>query len=590
MADNVLETKIQLRYGTYSQWMNSNLILLQGEAAICAFPRDKVIESLSNSKPDYTPPAIGIKIGDGVHYFRELPWVQAISADVYTWAKSATKPTYTAQEIQGLQAYVESLVGGDVEVNIAPRIYQIVQGTGDNVGKYYLRYKENNDESDWITDTSSYIDISNLSKVVNWLGTANLDDYPNLITRNAEQIRYFLNKLSNTDSAISHKFVTSVSETDGVISVERAQPTFSDINGTANVSQGGTGRSTLTEDAVLVGNGTNQVKLIPIAESIANNNHLVPNNIVKAYIDQSVAGLSGAMHFIGDASVVITNNSNVDPRISGYNFSQAQPGDVILYDYKEFVWTGAVWRLLGDEGSYAIKGSIKDADIDAEAEIQQSKIAGLSTTFNTKVDKVEGKSLTSNDFTDEYKEKLDEISSNAQQNAIEHIYLNNTEVPITTVNNVQKVVNLEIDEFDDNSRSKLEAIEADAQVNKIERIIFDGQEITPTNKTITITSDPHTDHINVIEGININGTDYIPDANKKVNITIDQAALKLDVIAGARVPSKTGNTYEDVDIAIVNGLKRLELSHIAKTGLISDALQSSGTYMILNCGSSTTVV
>ena len=37
--------------------------------------------------PEHTPPAIGIKIGDGEHYFHELPWVQAVAADVFNWAK-----------------------------------------------------------------------------------------------------------------------------------------------------------------------------------------------------------------------------------------------------------------------------------------------------------------------------------------------------------------------------------------------------------------------------------------------------------------------------------------------------------------------
>jgi hypothetical protein len=96
MADHVLETKILLRYGTYAEWMNSDIILEVGEAAICAFPNNRTIESLSNNRPENTPPAIGIKIGDGQSYFYELPWVQAIAADVYTWAKSASKPTYTA--------------------------------------------------------------------------------------------------------------------------------------------------------------------------------------------------------------------------------------------------------------------------------------------------------------------------------------------------------------------------------------------------------------------------------------------------------------------------------------------------------------
>jgi len=69
--------------------------------------------------------------------------------------------------------------------------------------------------------------------------------------------------------------------------------------------------------------------------------------------------------------------------------------------------------LLGDEGSYAIKGSIRDADIDPDADIAQSKIAHLADSFDAKVDKVEGKTLTSNDFTDELKSKLDNIEEGA---------------------------------------------------------------------------------------------------------------------------------------------------------------------------------
>ena len=111
MAENVLETRILLRYGTYSQWMNSSTILRLGEAAICSFPNAHSIE-LSDSHPDYTPPAIGIKIGDGYHRFNQLPWVQAVAADVYSWAKQATKPEYNANEINGLQTYIEQHIPG----------------------------------------------------------------------------------------------------------------------------------------------------------------------------------------------------------------------------------------------------------------------------------------------------------------------------------------------------------------------------------------------------------------------------------------------------------------------------------------------
>lgn len=585
MADHILETKIQLRYGTYSQWMNSDVILMQGEAAICAFPNNRIIETLSNGRPENTPPAIGIKIGDGTHYFSELPWVQAIAADVYNWAKASYKPSYSAQEIEGLQSFVENLVGGDVDVNIAPRIYQLTRGTDENIDKYYLRYKENNEDSPWILDTSNYIDLSDLTAVVNWIGRNNIEDYPTLLNRVYVQVQYILSLIQNADVAREHQFVTAVVQENGQVSVERARPTFEDLTGVATVSQGGTGRSSLTEDSVLVGNGTDAVRLIPIADSIASNNYLVPNSVIKAYVDNATSGITGAMHFIGEASVVITNNSSIDPRIGGYLFSQAQPGDVILSEQKEYVWTGSNWRLLGDEGSYAIKGSIRDADIDAEAEIQQSKIAGLDTTFNTKVDKVEGKSLTSNDFTDELKQKLNEIEEGAQRNSIEHILVNGNEVPPATVNNLDRAVDLQIKEFDDSSRAKLEGIQAEAQVNKIEKIKYDGEELVPDeNKVINIVSDPHTEHENKIEAIFLNNVEWAPNANKEVRIVLDQAALNLNVLEGAQVP--LGNGKQEVEQ--IN--KKLQLSHIAVTGNISSLLQTADTYVILDCGNSTEVI
>lgn len=586
MAENVLETRILLRYGTYSQWMNSNVILRLGEAAIAAFPRERVIDGLSNSRPENTPPAIGLKIGDGVHYFSELPWVQAVAADVYNWAKQVEKPTYTAQEIQGLQSYVENLVGSDTEVTIAPRIYQLTRGTGDNEDKYYLRYKENNEDSPWVLDTSTAIDLTDLTTIVNWIGRTNLDDYPNLLNRVYVQVSYILGQIQNLDNAREHYFVTAVQQENGQISVERARPTFEDITGIATVEQGGTGRKTLPDDEVLVGNGTDPVRTIKVGDTVENNDYLITSRAVKTYVDAQTNGLTGAMHFIGEATVVITPNSGVDPRISGYSLAKAEPGDVILSEQKEFVWTGGSWRLLGDEGSYAVKGSIRDADIDAEAEIQQSKIAGLEEAFESKVDKEEGKTLTSNDFTDEDKFKLDGIEDGAQRNVIEHIFKNGEEVRPETIDGADNSVNLQIQEFSDTAREKLEGIEAEAQVNKIEKIIMDGEEVTPDeNKVVTLNSDPHTDHINKIESIFINGVEQTPDANKSVKIIIDQSALNLNVLEGAIVPDGKGGVEEVTQIS-----KKLDLARISVTGNVSDLKQTEDTYIIFDCGSSTEVI
>lgn len=93
--EHQIEARILLRYDTYSNWMNSTTILKKGEAAIAAFLYQNTITN-SDVIPDHTPPAIGMKIGDGYSTFPELPWVQGIAADVYSWAKQQTKPVYNA--------------------------------------------------------------------------------------------------------------------------------------------------------------------------------------------------------------------------------------------------------------------------------------------------------------------------------------------------------------------------------------------------------------------------------------------------------------------------------------------------------------
>lgn len=69
-----------------------------------------------------------------------------------------------------------------------------------------------------------------------------------------------------------------------------------------------------------------------------------------------LSGLTGAMHFRGVATSEPSGN-NIPTGISDYTNSSPEPGDVVLYQEKEYVWTGSVWRLLGDEGSYALKSS-----------------------------------------------------------------------------------------------------------------------------------------------------------------------------------------------------------------------------------------
>ena len=602
MAEHMIETRILLRYDTFSNWMNSRTILKQGEAAVAAIINEYTIEG-TNHRPAHTPPAIGIKIGDGYHYFSELPWVQGVAGDVYNWAKQQTKPSYNANEITGLSTLIQQIVndiydGGDV--TIEARMYRLQKGIGDHASYYYLQSKGANDE-DWVTDDLNFIDLSQLSNVLEWIDTA-MDDYWTIASFTGAKIAEKLSALNYTDNAESNKVVTAVNQVNGQISVTHGLLQAANLNGVVSVENGGTGRSTLEQDSVLVGNGQGAVNLRPIENVLTSNNNLATNKAIIRYIDDATAGLTGAMHYVGEATVTITNGSATNPRIDGYNFSAAQPGDVITFNYQEFIWNG-VWRLLGDEGSYAIKGSIVDRDISDEAAINQSKIANLINDLLSKVDKEEGKTLTSNDFTDEYKNKLDGIEENAQQNIIEHVYVNGTEAIPTTVDGKPNSLSLRVSALTPEEEEKISGIEANAQVNKIEHIFLNEEELNigivknlPKSVHLQLTEfteDEKTKlseieagaQVNTIEKITINGTEYTPDDYKRVSITLDQAALNLNVLEGAQYPLDS-NTNEDV--LVTN--KKLQLARIAATGNVSHLLQTADTYIILNCGSSTEVI
>jgi len=69
-------------------------------------------------------------------------------------------------------------------------------------------------------------------------------------------------------------------------------------------------------------------------------------------------GLSNAMHFIGKATVAITDGSTTDPTISGYDFTNKKAaGDVIIDKDTayEYVWTTeGKWERLGGDSSYKV--------------------------------------------------------------------------------------------------------------------------------------------------------------------------------------------------------------------------------------------
>lgn len=155
MANKTLKTRIQLKYDTYANWTTNNPTPLSGEVCVVVIPAASNVVTQE--------PTILFKVGDGTTAFNSLPFAGGIAADVYDWAKAATKPVYSASEITGLADAINNTVQ-DTDTQ-----YTIVQDTTDN-HKLTLKSKGKGD-TEWtevvsITTPDTVYDDTELKNLV----------------------------------------------------------------------------------------------------------------------------------------------------------------------------------------------------------------------------------------------------------------------------------------------------------------------------------------------------------------------------------------------------------------------------------------
>ena len=100
MAEKTLNTRFQLPYDTYTNWSTRNPKLKKGEMVQVEVPapKDAIVQA----------PSVLIKVGDGTHNFNDLAWASGLAADIYDWAKAATKPSYSTSELTNDSGFVSS--------------------------------------------------------------------------------------------------------------------------------------------------------------------------------------------------------------------------------------------------------------------------------------------------------------------------------------------------------------------------------------------------------------------------------------------------------------------------------------------------
>lgn len=204
------------------------------------------------------------------------------------------------------------------------------------------------------------------------------------------------------DRSTTGKYVTAVTKTGGKIIITKGTPAvdLSELTDTTNILDSKANVTDLNQAKTDLTGAINQVKTDLTTEigkkqnalsfegTPSADNKVITKSAMDSAISTATAGLTGAMHFVGNSTSDPLGASG--PTIAGHT-GAFKSGDVCTYQKKEFVYDGTSWRELGSEGSYILKNSeaITNADI-ADAAIAQSKIDGLTTALASKI---EGMSL-----------------------------------------------------------------------------------------------------------------------------------------------------------------------------------------------------
>lgn len=134
---NIMNVLYKLRGDTLSNWSTKNPVLAEREPAIVMIPAD--------SGSGLNEPAVLLKIGDGTTAFNDLGYVSAIAGDVPAWAKEATKPTYNADEITGIDAYIAAYVNEQMGISVDTDTQYTIVPVDGNAYQYKLMSKSKAD-------------------------------------------------------------------------------------------------------------------------------------------------------------------------------------------------------------------------------------------------------------------------------------------------------------------------------------------------------------------------------------------------------------------------------------------------------------
>lgn len=558
MAEKIINTRVQLKYDTLTNWLASSVILKAGEVAIATI-------ATTNSNSGLTPPAIGIKVGDGKNTFADLNWIQAVAGDVPTWAKETagatvkswideavgtvasgagtttftsakliksvtqdeggkiTNVTYediTIDAVSGLTARLEGIdtaIGTKLDANLASADATITNKLIDDAAA-----KSYADGAQSAAETTASNALSAAKTAI--LGEANYSGTVKGAYAEAKKANDAIAALDVTDSGTG--VVTAISQTDGKIAYTKsAIDTVIAFNGGYNASSNQAATVKTVTDAV---------------------------DAAKRELNSNLSQMTGAMRFRSTVTAAPTANTAAPE--DGLGAWRA--GDVVLFGTAEYVVSSMssdkpVWQLLGDEGAYQTRLSFTGTPSSENKVVTNDTLETAKTNLTTAINEAKTAASNAQDAADAAQDTADSAVAEAQK-------ANNAIAALDVADDTSKKGFVSAVTQTD---GKIAVTKKEIGFADISDVAFEG---TPSKTNKIITNEAlNTAKTNIIDGISGSAT--------------------ATAVANNQVSVLTGVTLTAGKLTRSSEYK---LAAVAATGKVAD-IDFSDTVLVLNCGSST---
>lgn len=380
MATQKITTRIKNKIDSLESWVASNPILLNGEIAIIKVATGSTFVNSVTGQTE-TVYELLMKIGNGTAPFDQLPWLSSKASDVFDWGKledpedipitilvgstetNSTlgawlksindKASTNASNISSVSAKVDVAKVSTAISTAINALDSTVSGSGNFVkavtqtNGVVAVTKGNIAASDIpelaaskivVTPASTGVEKVTLDDKITDIDAAIAELEGRQVGHTDAQINSLITtKISALDvnepsaSGTSTSFIATAKQTDGKIVVTKKNlPTAS--TSVAGIAKLGVTGGAATFDAVnvlstTVGNHTTDIAALKSA-------------------------VTGGVHFIGISTTEVKDGGTETPTIDGAAKTPTK-GDVVIYNTKEYIWTGSLWKELGDQGRLA---------------------------------------------------------------------------------------------------------------------------------------------------------------------------------------------------------------------------------------------